>query len=108
MKYKQLEELIVELKTLSIKEKVPFWKRIAEDLSKPSRQRRVVNISKIPDVVKQGEIAVVPGKVIGNNAIKCEVAAFDFSEAAAKSNKTLSISELMKKNPKAQKCRIIG
>ena len=51
----QLTNLIEELKTKSIEEKSGFWKRIATDLEKPSRQRRVVNLSRINKFSKENE-----------------------------------------------------
>jgi large subunit ribosomal protein L18e len=108
MKNEELENLIKELKTKSIEEKVPFWKRIATDLEKPRKNKRSINVEKIDKVVKEGEIAVVPGKVIGEAKSQREIVAFDFSAKAKQNNKTSTLRELMKKNPKASKCRIVG
>lgn len=108
MKHAELETLIAEMKKLSIEENVPFWKRVATDLEKPTRQRRTVNVSKVAAVVKKGEIAVVPGKVIGNEKVDCEIASYSWSDASKAQNNIMSLQELMKKNPKAAKCRIVG
>lgn len=110
----QLQSLIKELKTLAIKEDVKLWKRIAEDLEKPSRQRRQVNISRISRSAKEGEMVIVPGKVLGTGSLgnKLTVAAYTFSESAkaeiSKNGKAISIEQLMKDNPKGKKVRIIG
>jgi len=107
-------ELISELKKNSIENKVPLWKRIATDLEKSSRKRRVVNIYKIDKYSKDGEIVIVPGKVLGTGELtkKVKVVAFNFSEEAyskIKSNgEALSIPELLKTNPKGKKVRILG
>ncbi|MBW2986983.1 50S ribosomal protein L18e [Candidatus Woesearchaeota archaeon] len=108
MKNKQLAELIKQIKTLAIKEKSKFWKRIATDLEKPTRIRRVVNVETINKTIRKGEIAVVPGKVIGTAKTENEIAALGFSDRVASNNKTLMLDELMKKCPKGQKCRIFG
>ena len=115
MKNLQLESLINDLKKKSIDEKVAIWKRIATDLEKPSRQRRIVNLSKLSKNVKEGDIIIVPGKVLGEGTIdkKITVAAFQFSDSAIeKLNDTksivLGITDLMNKNPKGQKVKIIG
>ena len=42
----QLQDLIKELKKKSIEHKVKIWKRIADDLEKPVRQRRIINFYK--------------------------------------------------------------
>ena len=110
-----LRQLIVSLKLLSHKEEAKIWARIAKDLEKPSRLRRIVNISRINRYTKDGETVIVPGKVLGVGIIKhkLNVAAYSFSESArlairkAKGN-VLSIDELIKQNPKGEKIRIFG
>jgi large subunit ribosomal protein L18e len=111
----QLQTLIFELKRKSVDEKVNLWKRIADDLERPTRIRRVVNLSKISRYLNDDEIALVPGKVLGGGDLekKVTVAAFTFSKQAVdkikqKNGKTMNISELMKSNPKGSKVRIIG
>ncbi|MFH1506117.1 MAG: 50S ribosomal protein L18e [archaeon] len=110
----QIQELVKELKKLSIEQKVNFWKRIAKDLEKPTRQRRTVNVWKIDKYAKDNETVIVPGKVLGTGELnkKVNVAAFNFSDEAvskiSKNGKTLSIEELMKSNPKGKGVRILG
>ena len=58
----QLQQLLVELKAKSLDCKL--WKRIAQDLSKSTRQRRIVNLYKINKFSKDGETILVPGKVL--------------------------------------------
>jgi large subunit ribosomal protein L18e len=109
-----LKELIIDLKKLSSKENANIWKRVAEELSKSTRRRRRVNVCRISKNIKEGEIALVPGKVLGDGAYdkKNTVAAFRFStDAKEKINKTgkaISLRDLMKQAPKGQKVRIIG
>ena len=109
-----LDNLIIDLRKLSVKEKVNLWKRVAFDLSKPRRQRREVDITRIDSFTKDGEIALVPGKVLSNGSLskKVTVAAFKFSDSAKvkvnSKGKAISIRELMKDNPKGKKVRIIG
>lgn len=110
-----LSRLIRELKLLSHKEKANIWHRVAEDLEKPSRARRIVNLSRINRFTKEGETVIIPGKVLGSGMIshKINVAAFSFSERAkeairrAKGN-AIQIEELIKQNPRGQNIRIIG
>mgnify|MGYP000114906209 FL=1 len=107
----ELKNLIDELRQLSLSEKVSFWKRIATDLAKPTRQRRAVNLSRINRYAKSNETVVIPGKVLGTGDPneKITVAAWKFSQSAKEKLKNnLTIKELMKKNPKAKKLRIIG
>lgn len=110
-----LMELISELKKKSNVDGARFWKRIASDLEKPSRDRRIVNLSKINRVTKQGEIIVVPGKVLSDGDLNhsLTIAAWQFSNKAVekinkKKAKAISIYELMKTNIKGKRVRIIG
>ena len=110
----ELRDLITDLNKLASKQKVNLWKRIAEDLNKPTRTRREVNLYKINKYTKNNEIALIPGKVlsIGNLDKKITVAAYKFSnEAREKINKigkAITIKELIKENPLGKGIRIIG
>ena len=78
-----------KLKNLIIKferRKLPYYKRIAELLSKPTRKRVRVNVQKIEKLCKDGEVIVVPGNVLGAGKInkKVTVYAWKFSEGAKK------------------------
>jgi len=110
----QLMDLIHELKKKSIEHNVKIWKRIALDLERPSRIRRIVNLYKINKNTKKDEIIVVPGKVlaVGELDHAVTVAAFNFSNSALdkinKVGKAVSMRELIKENPKGKRIRIIG
>ncbi len=110
----QLKALIIELQRLSRSQKVNLWKRVAEDLGKPTRKRREADLIRINRYTRDSEIALVPGKVLSTGELnkKIKVAAFKFSEKAmAKINKigkALTIEQLMKENPKGKNVRIIG
>jgi large subunit ribosomal protein L18e len=110
-----LKELLIELKRVSSTNDAPIWKKIASDLSQPTRQRKVVNLSKISRYTKEDETVVVPGKVLscGNINHKIKVAAFSFSKEAkdkikAVKGDTMSIQELIKSNPKGKGLKILG
>jgi len=110
----QLQKLIVELKSLSTKQEAPIWKRIANDLSKSTRNRRMVNLSKVQKIAKDNETLIVPGKVLsaGELTKKVTLSAWQFSELAKtkvnKVGKAISIQDLMKSNPKGKGVRILG
>ncbi|MFH1683159.1 MAG: 50S ribosomal protein L18e [Candidatus Woesearchaeota archaeon] len=110
----QLKLLIEELEKKSADSGVKLWGRLAKDLSKPSRQRRTVNIYKIEKYAREGETILIPGKVLNQGELKkkVEVAAFSFSKTAeekiAKVGKVMSIKELVEKNPQGKKVRILG
>ncbi|MCB9362204.1 50S ribosomal protein L18e [Candidatus Woesearchaeota archaeon] len=111
----ELLGLIQQLKTVSIKEKAGIWKQVATELEKPTRQRRVVNVSRLNHVTVADNTVVVPGKVLGTGVLnhKMTVAAYSFSTTAKAQiekvkGKAISISDLLKENPKGKNVRIIG
>ncbi|MBI2670562.1 50S ribosomal protein L18e [Candidatus Woesearchaeota archaeon] len=106
-----LRKLIQNLRILSSKENVGIWKAIANELEKPTRARRSVNISKINKYARDNETIIVPGKVLGSGNVTKEVtvAAFQFSESAKNKLKNfMLINDLIKKNPKGKNVRIMG
>ena len=110
-----LMNLIQELKKNSNEQSINLWKRIANDLEKPTRQRRVVNLSSISRHTKENEIIVVPGKVLGSGDLehKVTISAFQFSDGAKEKlekagAKIVPLLELSKENPSGKGIRIIG
>ncbi len=110
-----LQFLIAELRKLSNEQKVGIWDRIAEDLAMPTRNRRIVNLSRLNRFTKDNEVVIVPGKVLGSGSVdhKVTVAAWDFSGQAKEKiesmkGQCLSIHELIRKNPKGSNVRILG
>ena len=105
----QTRETIAKLS----KSKVAMWKRVAEELEKPTKRIAKVNLEKIAKVVRDGEIALVLGKVLSvGDAKNKPVVAFSFSEVAkqkiiAAGGEALTIQELYTKNPKGSKVRLV-
>jgi large subunit ribosomal protein L18e len=107
--------LIGKLKEASRVNKAPVWRDIALRLEGPSRNWAEVNISRLDRYAGENETVVVPGKLLGSGEIgkKVTVAAYRFSGQAKEKivkagGKDLSIEELMAKNPKGSKIRIMG
>lgn len=105
----------MELKKRSREQSINLWRRIANDLEKPTRQRRVVNLSSISRYTKENEVIVVPGKVLGAGILnhKLTISAFQFSNGAEEKiekagAKIVSLLELSKENPHGKGIRIIG
>lgn len=90
------------------------WKRVAEILSSPRKNKREENLTKINTEAKEGEIIVVPGKVLSMGELnkKIKVVALSFSKGAEekilKANSTIStIVDEIKKNPTAKAVKIL-
>lgn len=109
---KHKEALILKLKQHSQSEKSNFWQRIASELEKPTRETREVNLDKLNKCTKENEIVLVPGKILGTGKLEhnVTVASFSQSESAKEKlkNNLTTIEDLLKKDPKGKKIRIIG
>ena len=110
-----LQQLIASLRKESASSKAGLWERIADDLEKPTRQRRAVNLSRLARTTSANETVVVPGKVLGSGAMphSITVAALDFSSGArerieAAKGKALTIEQLLKQKPQAKSLKVIG
>ncbi|MEM4499785.1 MAG: 50S ribosomal protein L18e [Candidatus Woesearchaeota archaeon] len=108
------QELINKLKDLYLKTQKGFWKRIMEELQKPTRNERIVNVSKLDKICKEDEKVIVPGKVLGGGMLNknLTVVAFSFSKSAKlkieeKKGKAITLKEFLNKNPTTD-YRIIG
>jgi large subunit ribosomal protein L18e len=111
----ELISLIRSLRKGSRENEVGIWRDVAEHLSSSRRRRITVNVSHLNRCTQTSETVVVPGKVLAAGKIghPVNVAAFAFSEQARAKilkakGKCLSISDLMKKNPKGANVKIIG
>ncbi len=111
----EILQLIRFLKKQSKEQEAGIWLDVAEHLSKPSRHRVAVNLSKINRCTDKNATILVPGKVLGTGVLDhaVTVAAFDVSGKAkakldAAKGKYLSIAELVEKNPKGANVTIIG
>jgi large subunit ribosomal protein L18e len=110
-----LHGLIQELKKNGREQPISLWRRIATDLEKPTRQRRVVNLSSISRYTKENDTIVVPGKVLGAGDLshKLTISAFQFSSGAKEKiekagAKIVPLLELSKENPSGKGIRIMG
>lgn len=104
----ELVETILEAK------KHEAWLPIAAILSGPARKRASVNLDKIDAETKEGDVVVVPGKVLSQGSInkKVKVVALGFSELAkekllnAKCETETMLNEI-KKNASSKGVKII-
>ncbi len=111
----ELKELIIFLKKASKKENVNIWRDVAERLERPRKNWAEVNVSKINRYAENGDVIIVPGKVLGTGLLqkKVTVSAFRFSKSAKEKiesagGKTITIKELVNLNPKGFRVKIMG
>lgn len=111
----ELLKLTTFLRKKSTENNVEIWRNVAERLIKPRRRSISVNVSRLNRYTHKSETIIVPGKVLGTGEIghPVTVAAFAFSAKAkekieAARGKCLSFLDLVKKDPKGSKVKIIG
>lgn len=110
----ELLDTIRFLKVQARKNESKIWAVVAEHLSRPHRDRAVLNLNHISRAAAADSLVVVPGKVLGAGAIKhpVVVGAFHFSEAAkAKIEQAggtcFGIKDFVDKYPKGSKVQIL-
>ena len=104
-----------KLKEASKRNKAPIWLRLAELALKPSSAGRTINVSQINRLTKDGDVIIVPGKVLGTGTMshKITLCSFSISNSGAQKilqqgGNVLSYSELIKNHPTGKGVTIIG
>jgi large subunit ribosomal protein L18e len=110
-----LQKLVEDFRKEGWSRDIALFKRIAEDLEKPTRQRRIVNISRINHYARDNEYVIVPGKVLGEGNLEkpITIAAFSFSKSALRAikeanAKAVELSALLKEDVKGKRMRLLG
>jgi large subunit ribosomal protein L18e len=111
----KLMELITLLENKAEEKDSALLARLADDLKRPLRIKREVNISKINRFTKDGEVIVVPGKVLGGGELdhKVTISAFKFSSSALaklekNGSKIVPLAKLAEESINGKRIRIIG
>ena len=111
LKRKTKKELV---ETIIAGKKKNSWQIVAHKISSSRRTRVDLNLDEIDKQAKDGDLIIVPGKVLGTGEIKKKVriSALDYSESAKeklKNSKTEFnfIMEEIKKNPEAKGIKIL-
>jgi len=111
IKRKTNPELVETIKTAK---KNKRWIEVAAILSGPRKNFVNLNLGEIDNQVKDGEIIVIPGKVLSQGEItkKIKIVALNFSEKAEEKIKkakmsSSGIAEEIKKNPYAENVRFL-
>lgn len=113
-KNEKLKNLISSLKRQSLEQKTNIWKRIALELERPTRQHRIVNLSKINKNANDNDIIIVPGKLLSGGELnkKVTIIAYAYSKKVLEKingkASLITIEEAMKKYPNGKNIKIIG
>jgi large subunit ribosomal protein L18e len=110
-----IQDNIWTLRRASKKNKAPIWRALERELARPRRNRREVNVGALADNTDDGQVIVVPGKVLGSGEIghKLTLCAITISESATKKiiacgGKLVSLSNLVEQYPDGKGVRLIG
>jgi large subunit ribosomal protein L18e len=110
-----IQDNIWTLRRASKKNKAPIWRALERELARPRRNRREVNVGVLADKTDDGQVIVVPGKVLGSGEIghKLTLCAITISESATKKiiacgGKLVSLSNLVEQYPDGKGVRVIG
>jgi large subunit ribosomal protein L18e len=102
------------VETVNLCKKNESWIKICQSLLVPKRKRINMNLEKINKESKEGDIVVVPGKVLSQGEIskKIKIVALKYSENAEEKLSKAKIdysyiTDEIKKNPKATGVKIL-
>ncbi len=111
----ELVKLVENLYTISAKEKSPVWRDVAMRLEKPIGNRAVINLARLDRYTKEGDVIVVPGKILGMGRMskKITVSAYMLSSSAvAKLEKAgcklYDLQSLARDNPKGSGIKLMA
>lgn len=110
----QITELIDYLTAAAEEHDTALWRDLARRLQKARRHWAEVNVDKIARHLNEGEIALVPGKVLGDGPARgIQVAAVGFSAQARQKieqagGTCYTIRELVEQHADGKHIRIIG
>jgi len=107
-------EAIQNFKSAYRNSKAPIWLKLKEIMER-SGFKAEVNLNKLSKFTEQGDVVIVPGKVLGMGTIdhRITLCAFSLSRSAAKKiidagGKIFSIREFVGKFPEGSKVKIVG
>ncbi|RLF49911.1 MAG: 50S ribosomal protein L18e [Thermoplasmata archaeon] len=111
----QLVSTIKMLKKKAWENKARIWKDLAERLERSLSNWAEVNLSRIERCAKDGDVIIVPGKLLGTGVLtkKVTIAAWKVTKSAREKvekvgGKVISYAELIEKNPKGSGIKIMG
>jgi large subunit ribosomal protein L18e len=110
-----IDNTIWTLRRAFKKSKAQIWKALEYELSSRRSNRREVNVGRLSDITKEGDVVIVPGKILGSGVIdhKLTICTFSISEGAAKKileagGKIITLDRFIEKYPDGKGVRIIG
>lgn len=104
-----------DLKRASRANGAPIWARLSELALKPTVARRVVNVNRLGELTKDGDVVAFAGKVLGTGSIGHKITLFAFSVSATAAGKVLAAGgrivgqdEIVRDNPTGKGVLLLG
>ncbi len=104
-----------ELKKASTAHNAPIWAKLAEYALKPSSARRNINVKRIGQITKPGDVVVFPGKVLGTGSMPHDITLYSFAisaRAIAKINESggrvVTHTSIIQDNPTGRGVLLLG
>jgi len=91
-----VQKLAYDLKKASKSNDAPIWLKLSKLASRPSKVKRVLNLNKIEQLTKEGDVIVVPGKVLGTGNISHKITLCSFSISNVAATKIIEAGGLFK------------
>jgi large subunit ribosomal protein L18e len=110
-----IADTVWRLRMASKRTKAPLWKEVECRLLNSRSNRREVNVDKLSKFTKEGDVIIVPGKILGagNLGHSVIVYAYSISKLASKKineagGQILALTDLIEKYPRGTGVKIIG
>lgn len=110
-----IAETILTLRMAFKRTKAPLWKDVERRVLNSRRNRREVNVDKLSKFTKNGDVVIVPGKVLGAGNLGHSIIIYAYSisrSASLKISKAggqiLALADFVEKYPHGSGVKIIG
>lgn len=110
-----IADAVWTLRMASKRTKAPLWKDVERKLLNSRSNRREVNVDKLSKFTKEGDVIIVPGKILGSGNLGHSVIVYAYSISKLASRKIneaggqiLALTDLIEKYPHGSGVKIIG
>jgi large subunit ribosomal protein L18e len=110
-----IADTVWTLRKASKKTKAPLWKDLERRLINSRSNRQEINLDKLSKFTKEGDVVIVPGKILGAGNLGHSVIVFAYSISQLASKKIneaggqiLALTDLIEKYPHGSGVKIIG
>jgi large subunit ribosomal protein L18e len=110
-----IADTVWTLRMASKRTKAPLWKDVERRLLNSRSNKREVNVDKLSKFTKEGDVIIVPGKILGAGNLGHSVIVYAYSISKLATRKIneaggqiLALADLIEKYPHGSGVRIIG